>query len=125
MYQRSTGTLVYSSAGHPPSILLRGPAGERCRGVPAGDRRRGARHFSGRELPFGSFKVEPGDRLLLLSDGTFEVEKADGEMLAFSEFVDFLAAPGGDEPNAVLAWIKSLNGAGPLPDDFSLLRVVF
>ena len=125
VYQRSSGALVYSSAGHPPSILLRGSAGQPAEafrletgGVALGT-------FPGVKYRSDSFKVEPGDRLMLLSDGTFEVEKADGEMLAFSEFVDFLAAPGGDDPKAVLAWIKSLNGAGSLPDDFSLLRVVF
>ncbi len=125
VYERSTGNLVYSSAGHPPSILLRGAAGEPAEahrletgGIALGT-------FPGVKYRCSSFTVEPGDRLLLLSDGTFEVEKPGGEMLPFSEFVDFLAAPNGDDLKAVLAWIKSLNGAGPLPDDFSLLKVVF
>jgi sigma-B regulation protein RsbU (phosphoserine phosphatase) len=125
VYQRSTGTLLYASAGHPPSILLRGTAGEHAEafrletgGVALGT-------FPGVTYRCKSFQVEPGDRLLLLSDGTFEVEKPGGEMLAFSEFVDFLAAPRGDDPKEVYAWIKSLNGGGSLPDDFSLLRVAF
>lgn len=125
VYQRSSRTLRYSSAGHPPSILLRdGEAGSAdalqlvTRGVALGT-------FPGIVYRSDVCRIEPGDRLLLLSDGTFEVEKAPGDMLAFSEFVDFLAGPGGDDPQRVLDWIRSLNGNGPLPDDFSLLRIRF
>jgi sigma-B regulation protein RsbU (phosphoserine phosphatase) len=125
VYQRSTATLRYASGGHPPSILLRdapGKAAEAHR-LEAGGVALGT--FPGVSYRCKSFQVEPGDRLLLLSDGTFEVEKPGGEMLAFSEFVDFLAAPGGDEPKEVYAWVKSMNGGMSLPDDFSLLRVAF
>jgi sigma-B regulation protein RsbU (phosphoserine phosphatase) len=125
VYQKSSRTLRYSSAGHPPSILLRGKAGGTAE----------AHQLTAKGVALGTFPgityrcleqaIEPGDRLLLLSDGTFEVEMAEGEMLPFSEFVDFLARPGGDDPGGVLQWIRSINGEGPLPDDFSLLRVIF
>jgi sigma-B regulation protein RsbU (phosphoserine phosphatase) len=125
VYQRSAGKLSYASAGHPPSILLR-EAGEGAvdihqlmtKGVALGT-------FPGVTYRSETIGIESGDRLLILSDGTFEVETAPGEMLPFTSFVDFLATPGGDEPVRVLDWIRSLNGEGPLPDDFSLLRVVF
>ena len=125
VYERPTRNLRYASAGHPPALLLRGgkerAAGTfrlETRGVALGT-------FPGVAYRSEAMTVEPGDRLLLLSDGTFEVERAKGEMLAFSEFVDFVSAPGGDEPKRVLEWIRSLNGDGPLPDDFSLLRIEF
>jgi sigma-B regulation protein RsbU (phosphoserine phosphatase) len=126
VYQRSTGALRYSSAGHPPSILLRRHGDSEVAEV---------RELSAKGVALGTFpdiqykslteEIVPGDRLLLLSDGTFEVEKSEGEMLPFAAFVDFLAQPGGDEPGRVLDWIRSINGDGPLPDDFSLLRVAF
>lgn len=124
VYRRSTGQLSYSSAGHPPSIHLRDGADGieiaelTARGVALGT-------FPGITYRCATKDIEPGDRLLLLSDGTFEVETGPGEMLPFSSFVDFLAVPGGDEPAKIHEWIRSLNGEGPLPDDFSLLRVVF
>jgi sigma-B regulation protein RsbU (phosphoserine phosphatase) len=125
VYQRSSRTLRYSSAGHPPSILLHKESDGAVtvseltsKGVALGT-------FPGIDYRAKEQRIEPGDRLLLLSDGTFEVEKSEGEMLPFAEFVDFLAAPGGDEPARVLDWIRSINGEGPLPDDFSLLRVIF
>lgn len=120
VYQKSSRLLRYSSAGHPPSILLRGTSVTEltAKGVALGT-------FPGIQYRCLEQAIEPGDRLLLLSDGTFEVEKSESVMLPFAEFVDFLAAPGGDDPAAVLKWIRSINGDGPLPDDFSLLRVIF
>jgi sigma-B regulation protein RsbU (phosphoserine phosphatase) len=124
VYQRATRNLRYASAGHPPALLLR------SKGRTAGVFRLETRGMALGTFPAIAYRseamtVEPDDRLLLLSDGTFEVEKAKGEMLAFSEFVNFVSAPGGDEPKRILDWIRSLNGDGPLPDDFSLLRIAF
>ncbi|MES1990761.1 MAG: PP2C family protein-serine/threonine phosphatase [Pseudomonadota bacterium] len=121
VYQKSAGILTFSSAGHPPSILLRndGTVHElTAKGVALGT-------FPDIQYRAVSQEIVAGDRLLLLSDGTFEVEMSEGEMLPFADFVEFLARPNGDKPQAVLDWIRSINGDGPLPDDFSLLRVVF
>ena len=71
----------------------------------------------------GHCVIEPGDRLHLVSDGTFEVETAPGEMLSFNDFVERLSRA--DSPGEVLEWVRSLNGSGPLPDDFSLLTIDF
>ncbi|MDO8288635.1 MAG: PP2C family protein-serine/threonine phosphatase [Parvibaculum sp.] len=120
VYQKSTEILTFSSAGHPPSILLRGSEVMQltAKGVALGT----FPDIQYRSLPQ---KIEAGDRLLLLSDGAFEVELSEGKMLPFADFVAFLAKPGGDKPQNVLDWIRSINGEGPLPDDFSLLRVIF
>jgi hypothetical protein len=44
-------------------------------------------------------------------------------MLAFNEFVERLSRA--ESPGEVLDWVRSLNGSGPLPDDFSLLTIDF
>lgn len=120
VYQKSAGILTFSSAGHPPSILLRGDEVMQltAKGVALGT-------FPDIQYRAITQKIEAGDRLLLLSDGTFEVELGEGEMLPFADFVAFLAKPNGDKPQNVFDWIRSINGEGPLPDDFSLLRVIF
>jgi serine phosphatase RsbU (regulator of sigma subunit) len=125
VYRRSARSLSYASAGHPPSILLRGGAGGASEAVPLATRGVALGTFPDVPYRAETAAIEPGDRLLLLSDGTFEVETAPGVMLPFAEFVAFLRQPGGDQPPRILDWIRSLNGKGPLPDDFSLLRVVF
>jgi serine phosphatase RsbU (regulator of sigma subunit) len=66
--------------------------------------------------------IGAGDRLHLVSDGTFEVETAPGEMLEFQTFVDKMSQ---SEPGEVLSWVRGLNGPGALPDDFSLLAIDF
>jgi sigma-B regulation protein RsbU (phosphoserine phosphatase) len=119
VYQRSTGTLRYASAGHPPSILCKA-AGEvitlSTPGLAVG------------MMPDMTYRsaqcvLEAGDRLHLVSDGTFEVETGPGEMLAYDAFVVRLSQL--EHPEDVLAWVRGLNGAGPLPDDFSLLTIDF
>ena len=124
VYRRSDGSLRYATGGHPPAIHLRG-SGERTAtelitwgGVAIGT-------FPDIEYQSDVITVAPGDHLLLLSDGVFEINRQDGSMLDFSEFVRFVAEPGQDKPEVIFDWIHSLNGPGALPDDFSLLRVRF
>lgn len=125
VFQRSTRTLRYASAGHPPSILFRDDGGGAAKVFELATPNIAVGLFPGVAYRADAIAVEPGDGLLLLSDGAYEVEKAPGEMLSFAEFVRFVSEPGGDDPERILDWIRSLNGDGPLPDDFSLLRVGF
>lgn len=125
VYQRSSGTLRYSTGGHPPAILLRSaPDGTTSTNqlITMGGMAIGA--FPGVDYDCHSLQIEPGDRLLILSDGTFEVDGPDGDMLSVSELADFAAANDA-APQAVLDWVRSFNTGGALPDDFSLLRVRF
>ena len=118
VYQRSTGQLRYGSGGHPPSILCK--ANEvvtlSTPGLAIG-------MMPEMVYRTATCTIEPGDRLHLVSDGTFEVETAPGEMLEYKAFVDRLSSSASG--NEVLDWVRSLNGPGPLPDDFSLLTISF
>jgi len=117
--RRSTGELSYASAGHPPSVLRKGDGRVLTLSTPG---------IAVGMMPDMMYRtarcvIGAGDRLHLVSDGTFEVETAPGEMLAFQDFVERLA--GSETPDEVLAWVRGLNGPGPLPDDFSLLNIQF
>jgi len=118
VYRRSTGELRYGSGGHPPSILCK--ANEvvtlSTPGLAIG-------MMPEMVYRTASCTISPGDRLHLVSDGTFEVETAPGEMLEFKTFVDRLSASASG--TEVLDWVRGLNGPGPLPDDFSLLTISF
>ena len=119
VHKRSTGELRYASAGHPPSVLCKS-GGEvltlSTPGIAIG-------MMSDMVYRTKLGEIAAGDRLHLVSDGTFEVETAPGEMLAFADFVEKLSAS--EEPEVVLDWVRGLNGPGPLPDDFSLLTIDF
>lgn len=117
--KRSIGELSYASAGHPPSILCKSDGTVLTLSTPG---------LAVGMMPDMMYRtarcgVGAGDRLHLVSDGTFEVETAPGEMLAFKVFVDRLA--GSERPDDVLDWVRGINGPGALPDDFSLLTVKF
>jgi hypothetical protein len=47
-----------------------------------------------------------------------------GDMLGIDDLTKFVTMQS-DYPQAVLDWVRSLNANGPLPDDFSLLRIQF
>jgi sigma-B regulation protein RsbU (phosphoserine phosphatase) len=119
VYHRGSGALRYASAGHPPSILRRRDGSVAALSTPG---------IAIGMMPDMMYRaavnqVSAGDRLHLVSDGTFEVETAPGEMLDFQSFVDRLSRS--ESPSEVLDWVRGLNGPGPLPDDFSLLTIGF
>ncbi|WP_395684744.1 PP2C family protein-serine/threonine phosphatase [Aestuariivirga sp.] len=119
VYQRSTGSLRYASAGHPPSVLRKADGRVLTLSTP------GIAIGMMPDMMYRTAHAEIGmnDRLHLVSDGTFEVETAPGEMLAFETFVSRLSES--SSPAEVLDWVRAINGPGPLPDDFSLLTVSF
>jgi sigma-B regulation protein RsbU (phosphoserine phosphatase) len=119
VYERRSGVLSYASAGHPASILRKGGETVLTLSTPG---------MAIGMMPDMSYRtarcpIDAGDRLHLVSDGTFEVETGPGEMLAFETFAARLSRS--QDPQEVLAWVRDLNGPGPLPDDFSLLTIDF
>lgn len=117
--KRSASELRYASGGHPASVLRRADGSVETLSTPG----IAIGMMEGMRYRAALCVIGAGDRLHLVSDGTFEVETAPGEMLAFQSFVDRLAAS--ETPREVLDWVRGLNGPGPLPDDFSLLNIQF
>ena len=117
--RRSSGELRYASGGHPPSVLRKADGDVVTLATPG----IAIGMLDAMNYRTAHCAIGPGDRLHLVSDGTFEVETAPGEMLAFPAFVERLARS--ESPAEVLDWVRGLNGPGPLPDDFSLLTVRF
>ena len=123
VYHAPTRTLRHASAGHPPALLLHpehGIAEVNEPGMITG-------FMPDTVYQSSSLEVLPGSRLIVICDGTYEVTKPDGTLLDFEEFKDFMALHG-KEPDAfhrLLNWLRSMNGPGPLDDDFSLVRIHF
>jgi phosphoserine phosphatase RsbU/P len=126
VYCRPTGELRFASGGHPPAIHIRKADGRpqaswQLLGT-IGGMAIGA--LSGMRYPASSAQIAPGDTLLVLSDGTFEVDGPEGAQLGIETLADRCAARLGglDE---IFDWVRALNGGGALPDDFSLLKIAF
>ena len=122
----ASGTLRWVNAGHPPPLVLRG--GKLIKvldlhpgtplGVPFG------------ELPpaIGEEALEPGDRLLLYSDGVTEARTADGSFFTAERLAEFLerqAAAGLPTPETLRRLRQAIitHQAGQLQDDATVLLV--
>lgn len=121
--EHSTGRLVWSGAGHPPTLLF--PAAQSplvqldsqnpCIGM----------------VPFDDFEqqemeIAANSSLYIYSDGAYEIQKRDGTMWTFDEFVRFLSEP--EEPgepimDRLLRHVRMLKGGDILDDDFSILQL--
>jgi phosphoserine phosphatase RsbU/P len=121
VYRPSDRKLLHCNAGHPPALLwangslseleVDGPA---VGMVP--------------ELPYATHTTEvtEGARLLVYSDGVFEIEKPDGLMWQYAEFVTHIGpefALGGDLIERMLSFVREMRGGDTLGDDFSMVEV--
>ena len=126
VYNRQDQTLKYSSGGHPPAILIRRQAdGSMSSKALPGDGHMVMGAMAGMEYGNETARMLPNDILIVVSDGTFEIVSPDGGLMSFQDLVDFTAGADGDRPQVILDWVRSVNGADILPDDFSLLRIGF
>jgi serine phosphatase RsbU (regulator of sigma subunit) len=119
----ATGRLEWSCAGHPPPLLLRG-------------RKVVAELASDPVLPLGlrgrpklsSADLEPGDAVLLYTDGVTEARAADGELFGLERLTDLLEQEAASErpPEEMLRrLVRALLDHQPegLRDDATLLLV--
>jgi sigma-B regulation protein RsbU (phosphoserine phosphatase) len=132
VYHAQDGWLEHASGGHPPALLLKpvekpedGHGGwEAVRLRVAGPiigAAEGRRYRSAREV------VPRGARLLVMSDGCYEVRSEDGTIYGYDDFERFVLARGGDDHvlGDVLAWARQSRGSDLLEDDFSMVRCCF
>lgn len=128
VYDFSTRKLLYSSAGHPPAILLTGKdpknlkiAMLKTRGMPVG-------MFLEAEYIDATHDIEEFSNLYIFSDGVYEIQQPENTMLGLDGFTEILTEYNHLESNtleAVLNTVKKYNANNPFDDDFSLLKVSF
>lgn len=126
VYCPDTRRLDYSSAGHPPALLL-----ERD-GVPM-------QELGSAGLPIGCMpnasyarndvQIPPRSSLYLFSDGAFEIQRPAGAMLRYEEFLDCVrsaaAVHDGSDVDRLFDDLIGLRGGEALEDDISLVRFGF
>ena len=90
IYDVTTRELVYASGGHPPSLLLRSAAGGLLTAERLSTRCLGVGLMEGTRYYYNAVQVEPGDRLMLYSDGLFEFFDVNGKLWSYEALVDLI-----------------------------------
>ena len=119
------GTIELISAGHGPTMLLRGATGE-------------IESFSGDGIPLGidpaeryanlkTRRLEPGDALLMVTDGFFEWQRADGQQFGTARLEQALRSaagkPAGKVIEAIDAAAKAFAVDAPQGDDATVVVI--
>jgi sigma-B regulation protein RsbU (phosphoserine phosphatase) len=122
IYEPTTSVLTYTNAGHLPPMLVR--AG-RCSRLEVNGTVVGAFPFSSYEetrLP-----LDPGDLLVLFTDGITEPEDAYGEMYGEDRLADLVCRNAHRTNDEIIAEImqsvRQWTGSDELQDDMTLLLI--
>lgn len=127
VYRRSTRTLRYVSAGHPPGLVVEPVRGAQlvtqlATGAPA------AGLFDNTTFDAMTYAVPVGSQLLLFSDGVFDLTLADGGPWSFDQFVMLvsrLSESGELSLESLERRLKALAVNDDFNDDCSLVLVTF
>jgi sigma-B regulation protein RsbU (phosphoserine phosphatase) len=115
--------LTWSGGGHPPAFLLHGDTmkslesqGPMIGAIP--------------DLEWASVSTElpEGSRLIVYSDGVYEIANPSGEMWEWKRFVEFIAAepPAGESrTDRLVRHTTEMQGREQYEDDFSMVEAVF
>ncbi|WP_244231128.1 PP2C family protein-serine/threonine phosphatase [Saccharomonospora piscinae] len=125
----ATGLLTYVNAGHPPPLLLRG--GRAAKLLTGGHRLPlGLQHLNRTSAAAepATERLEPGDRLLLYTDGVTEARNSRGEHFGPDRLADFVirhSAAGLPAPETLRRLSHAVldHQAGHLQDDATLMFV--
>ena len=123
VYDSNRRTLRIARAGHPLPILFR-PVEGRAREVPCdGVFMMGFDPYD--QIPVTDIRLEPGDRVLLYTDGVSERFNIDKQPYGEERLCRQMERPGADRPAAVIAGImqdlEGFSGGHPADDDQTLV----
>ncbi|MEB3216680.1 MAG: SpoIIE family protein phosphatase [Nostocales cyanobacterium 94392] len=125
VYHQIKRELVYSSAGHPPAILLSSNQNNvqllKTPGMPIG-------MFPEVKYTDGFCKIEKDSTLYIFSDGAYEITLIDGQLMGLENFIQkvtrFYHLSSSPLEN-ILNYLVDLNSKKTFDDDLSILQICF
>jgi PAS domain S-box-containing protein len=123
VYQASSRTLRYASAGAPPAFATTPDDGSATIGLATYGQPLGM--FDDTTYTTGSYTVPPGCRILLFSDGSYEDAHVDGRQLSLTDFGNLFTRLAGSSLDDLVDTLKGLTPSGSFSDDCSLVRLEF
>lgn len=123
VYEVSSNTLRYASAGAPPAFAATPHATSAATelstdGLPLG-------MFDDTTYTSRSYPVPPGCRILLYSDGAYEDARIDGRQLSVTDFKDLFTRLAGSPFDDLVDTLRGLTPSGTFGDDCTLVLLEF
>lgn len=120
VFSRRNERLRFASGGHPPSLLVRknGIIQLRTNSPAIGC-------LSEYRATESEVEIRPGDELLVLSDGAYELKLPDGTASNFQDFEKIVRQSEKITPASLRDSVRKLQGREDFEDDFSLLQISF
>lgn len=121
VYELSSRTLRYASAGAPPAFAIGDDGGVielSTGGQPLG-------MFADLDFTARSYTVPHGCRILLYSDGAYEDAFTDGRQLPMQDFKNLFTRMAGSALDDFVSALGELRQVGAFEDDCSLIRLEF
>jgi serine phosphatase RsbU (regulator of sigma subunit) len=124
VYDSSKRSLTYASAGHPPALLFSNEM--HMIKLSSGNSVIGG-------LPDVSYsqkvqKIDIGASLYIYSDGVYEIEKKDGSMWSFNDYLSLISDLNSDEHSSLDIFYEQTIQIGKgeaFEDDYTILKAVF
>ncbi|HSM56497.1 MAG TPA: SpoIIE family protein phosphatase [Candidatus Sulfomarinibacteraceae bacterium] len=124
LVDRATGRMTYIRAGHDRPLLFRGDDVQELDGRGMALGLLPAHEF---EMAEEEVRLQPGDRLVLYTDGLTDAVAPDGAMYDRYQFVDFLRANAHLPPDplcdAAFTALDAYRGGAPREDDMTMLVI--
>ncbi|MFN6154502.1 SpoIIE family protein phosphatase [Anabaena sp. AL09] len=128
VYNRVSRQLTYSSAGHPPAIILSGNSPThtdvkrlKTPGMPVG-------MFPEAKYTDAYCQIEKSSILYIFSDGAYEITQSNGTLWSLEGFIQILISLQYSVDNQldyILDYLINLNSKETFEDDLSILQVKF
>ncbi|MCJ8283513.1 MAG: SpoIIE family protein phosphatase [Rivularia sp. ALOHA_DT_140] len=124
VYNQIKRELIYSSAGHPPAILLSNSEDIqllKTPGMPIG-------MFPEVKYTNGFCKIEKNSTLYIFSDGAYEISLSDGQLMGLENFIQRvkrLYHVSSSPLENILNCLVDLNSKNTFDDDLSILQIGF
>jgi sigma-B regulation protein RsbU (phosphoserine phosphatase) len=125
VYQAATRTMTWAGGGHHPSVVLV-PDEPNPLVLPSDGLMMGV--LRGQDFSAQSCHIPTGARLLIFSDGVFEIFREGREMWNLAGCIAHLAVMGereGSLMDGLLNHVRHLRGSPHLDDDFSIIEARF
>jgi sigma-B regulation protein RsbU (phosphoserine phosphatase) len=130
VYYRPTRRVDFSGGGHPPALLIGGSSAEQSTLQILDSKGPMIGAVTDLEYESGSVTLDSYAKIYVLSDGAYEIEKADQTMWPFSEFLSYMGQgphEGGEtsKMDQLIAHDRVLMGRDDFADDLSIVELDF